>query len=168
MTIAINNNADHVAHEHCIHEQTNTRIRTNAHLQKHKHSYTDGTGVVAFYEPGLMNRKVFFAVLADNYQFVSATINDAVDNDNKTRDATENESNDMHARGGIEFDPGVLLTTTQGGSATVWLRRFHPSTRRAFRLTGGSTQRDAYLVRSFFLSARLSIECIRLHVALSA
>ncbi len=31
--------------------------------------YTDSAGVVAFYEPGLMNKRVFFAVASHGYEF---------------------------------------------------------------------------------------------------
>ena len=31
--------------------------------------YTDSHGVVAFHEPGLMNRRVFFAVKSHGYEF---------------------------------------------------------------------------------------------------
>ena len=31
--------------------------------------YTDSNGLIAFYEPGLMGRKVFFAVASPGYEF---------------------------------------------------------------------------------------------------
>jgi len=79
--------------------------------------YTDSNGIVAFDEPGLMNRKVFFFVKAHGYEYPK----------------------DM-------FDfRGVALDTKPGGHAQVKIKRVNIA-ERLYRITGGGIYRDSVLV----------------------
>jgi hypothetical protein len=82
--------------------------------------YSDSAGVVAFDEPGLVGRTVYFVVLTDGYEVIDTP-----------PDAPASE-------------PGVLLNTSAGGGATVRLRRTQHA-QRLFRLTGGGLYRDTLL-----------------------
>eukprot|EP00937_MAST-01D_sp_MAST-1D-sp2_P001444 g1444.t1 len=87
--------------------------------------YSDSGGVVAFDEPGLLGRAVYFVVLSDGYQVV-------VDPPGLARNEPGSE-------------PGVLLNTEAGGRARVLLRRVQPA-ERMYRLTGAGLYRDTLLV----------------------
>ena len=86
--------------------------------------WSDSAGIVAFDEPGMVGRSVFFLVRADGY----------INGDQMTCG---------YKRACAQ--PGVLLKTTPGGQATVWLNRTQPA-ERLFRLTGGGLYRDSVLV----------------------
>jgi hypothetical protein len=77
---------------------------------------TDSNGIVAFDEPGLFNRKVFFAVNSHGYE---------VD-----KDAIGHR--------------GKALEITEGGSAEIMIRRLNIA-RRLYRVTGGGIYRDSVL-----------------------
>ena len=83
--------------------------------------YSDSGGVVAFDEPGLLGKSVYFVVESDGYEVLESLP--------KTPSSSQ----------------GVLLNTTQGGQATVLLRRTQIA-ERLFRLTGGGLYRDTLLV----------------------
>jgi hypothetical protein len=78
--------------------------------------YTDSNGVVAFDEPGLMNRKVYFAIASHGYE---------VDKD------------------GFGFR-GKALEVKEGGSARIAIRRLNIA-RRIYRVTGAGIYRDSVL-----------------------
>src|SRR5207249_10127808 len=69
--------------------------------------YTDSNGLVAFHEPGLMNRKVWFGVSAHGYEFPPDAFG---------------------AR-------GVTLLTKPGGSAQLKIKRTNIA-ERLYRITG--------------------------------
>jgi len=79
--------------------------------------YTDSAGVVAFHEPGLMNRDVFFHVTSHGYEFPAD---------------------------GFGFR-GKALRTTPGGSARLKVRRKNVA-ERLYRITGQGIYRDTLLV----------------------
>ena len=79
--------------------------------------YTDSAGVVAFGEPGLMNRDVFFHVSSHGYEF---------------------------PKDGFGFR-GRRLRTTPGGSARLRIRRKNIA-ERLYRITGQGIYRDTVLV----------------------
>lgn len=79
--------------------------------------YTDSNGLVAFYEPGLMNRRVFFAVSSHGYEFPPDGF-------------------------GIR---GVVLETTAGGSARLKIKRINIA-ERLYRITGAGIYRDTVLL----------------------
>jgi hypothetical protein len=78
--------------------------------------YTDSNGIVAFDEPGLMNRKVFFSIAGHGYE---------VDKD------------DFGFR-------GKALDVKEGGSARIAIRRVNIA-RRIYRVTGAGIYRDSVL-----------------------
>ncbi len=78
--------------------------------------YTDSNGIVAFDEPGLMNRKVYFSIASHGYE---------VDKD------------------GFGFR-GKALEVKEGGSARVAIRRVNIA-RRIYRVTGAGIYRDSVL-----------------------
>ncbi len=78
--------------------------------------YTDSHGVVAFYEPGLMGRQVFFHVASHGYEF---------------------------PKDGFGF-AGKTLLTEPGGSATLRIRRINLA-ERLYRVTGAGVYRDTIL-----------------------
>jgi len=78
---------------------------------------TDSRGVVAFYEPGLMDRDVFFFVQSHGYEFATDGF-------------------------GIR---GTRLTITHGGSATLKIKRRNLA-ERLYRITGEGIYRDSVLV----------------------
>jgi hypothetical protein len=78
---------------------------------------TDSAGWIAFHEPGLMDREVFFAVEGPGYE---------------------------HAKDGFGIR-GVRLTTTPGKSATVKVMRTNIA-ERLYRVTGQGIYRDSELV----------------------
>jgi hypothetical protein len=77
---------------------------------------TDSNGIVAFDEPGLFNRKVFFTITSHGYE---------VDKD------------------GLGFR-GKALEVTAGGSADIVIRRLNVA-RRLYRVTGAGIYRDSVL-----------------------
>ena len=79
---------------------------------------TDSNGIVAFDEPGLFDRKVFFTITSHGYE---------VDKD------------------GFGFR-GKALDVTRGGSANIVIRRVNIA-RRLYRVTGGGIYRDSVLTR---------------------
>jgi hypothetical protein len=78
--------------------------------------FTDSNGIVAFDEPGLFNRKVFFSITSHGYE---------VDKD------------------GLGFR-GKALEVTEGGSADIVVRRLNIA-RRLYRVTGAGIYRDSVL-----------------------
>jgi hypothetical protein len=77
---------------------------------------TDSNGIVAFDEPGLFNRKVFFTITSDGYE---------VEKD------------------GFGYR-GKALEITEGGSADIVIRRLNVA-RRLYRVTGAGIYRDSVL-----------------------
>jgi len=78
--------------------------------------YTDSNGIVAFYEPGLMDRDVFFFVESHGYEF---------------------------PKDGFGFR-GVRLKTSPGGSAIIKIDRLNIA-ERLYRITGQGIYRDSVL-----------------------
>jgi len=78
---------------------------------------TDSSGVVAFHEPGLMGRRVFFHVKSHGYEF---------------------------PKDGFGYR-GKTLGVTPGGSATLRVRRINIA-ERLYRVTGAGIYRDSVLV----------------------
>lgn len=79
--------------------------------------YTDSAGLVAFSEPGLMDRKVFFAVSAQGYEF---------------------------AKDGFGIR-GVALVTKPGASVQLKIKRLNIA-QRLYRITGAGIYRDTVLL----------------------
>jgi hypothetical protein len=79
--------------------------------------YTDSNGLVAFYEPGLMNQKVWFGISAHGYEFPPDGF-------------------------GIR---GVSLQVKPGGSATIKIKRLNIA-ERLYRITGQGIYRDTVLL----------------------
>ena len=79
--------------------------------------WTDSAGVIAFHEPGLMNREVYFHVQGHGYTY--------------PKDFFGNR--------------GVRLTPTSGGSATVKMKRVNIA-ERLYRVTGQGIYRDTLLL----------------------
>ena len=79
--------------------------------------WTDSQGLVAFHEPGLMDREVFFHVRSDGYQFPAD---------------------------GFGYR-GKTLRTTPGGRAELRLRRTNVA-ERLYRVTGAGIYRDSVLL----------------------
>jgi len=78
--------------------------------------YTDSNGIVAYYEPGLMDREVFFFVESHGYEFPK-------------------DGFGMH---------GTRLKTTPGGNAIIKIDR-HNIAERLYRVTGQGIYRDSIL-----------------------
>jgi hypothetical protein len=78
--------------------------------------YTDSNGIVAFDEPGLFNRKVFFSIRSHGYEA---------------------------EKDGFGFRGSAFLIT-EGGSAQVVIRRINVA-RRLYRVTGAGIYRDSVL-----------------------
>src|ERR1043165_5532594 len=79
--------------------------------------FTDSNGIVAFAEPGLMNKDVFFHVSSHGYEF---------------------------PRDGFGYR-GKALRVTAGGEATLKIKRLNIA-ERLYRITGGGIYRDSVLV----------------------
>jgi hypothetical protein len=79
--------------------------------------YTDSAGVVAFYEPGLMNSRVYFSVTSHGYEY---------------------------AKDGFGY-PGARLQVKAGGSTVLKIRRVNIA-ERLYRMTGAGIYRDTVLV----------------------
>ncbi|MHC4605012.1 MAG: hypothetical protein ACYS6W_16980 [Planctomycetota bacterium] len=78
--------------------------------------FTDSNGIVAFYEPGLMDREVFFFVESHGYEF---------------------------PKDGFGFR-GTRLKTSRGGSAVIKIERLNIA-ERLYRITGQGIYRDSIL-----------------------
>ncbi|MHC4399883.1 MAG: hypothetical protein ACYTG0_09405 [Planctomycetota bacterium] len=79
--------------------------------------YTDSNGLVALYEPGLTNHRVFFHVASHGYEF---------------------------PEDGFGYR-GKALQVTEGGSATLAVKRINVA-ERLYRVTGAGIYRDSLLV----------------------
>jgi hypothetical protein len=79
--------------------------------------YTDSGGWIAFFEPGLMNRKVWFGVASHGYEF---------------------------PRDGFGIT-GVALNTTPGATAQIKIKRLNIA-ERLYRITGQGIYRDTVLL----------------------
>jgi hypothetical protein len=79
--------------------------------------YTDSNGLIAFHEPGLMDKKVWFGVSAHGYEFPPDGF-------------------------GIH---GVSLQTTPGASAKLKIKRLNIA-ERLYRITGYGIYRDTVLL----------------------
>jgi hypothetical protein len=79
--------------------------------------YTDSGGLVAFYEPGLMGRRVFFGVSSHGYEFPPDGF-------------------------GIR---GIILEAKPGGSAQLKIKRINIA-ERLYRITGQGIYRDTVLL----------------------
>jgi hypothetical protein len=79
--------------------------------------FTDSAGFVAFYEPGMMEKKVFFTVTSHGYEYPA-------------------DGFGMH---------GVALDVKPGGSATIKIHR-HNIAERLYRITGEGIYRDSVLL----------------------
>jgi hypothetical protein len=88
-------------------------LRTTASVD----CYTDSAGVIAFHEPGLMNKRVFFSVTSHGYEFKPDGF-------------------------GIR---GVVLETKPGGTAKIELHRINIA-ERLYRITGAGIYRDSVLL----------------------
>jgi len=81
--------------------------------------FTDSNGIVAYYEPGLMDREVFFFVESHGYEFPK-------------------DGFGMH---------GTTLKTSPGGSAVIKIDRLNIA-ERLYRVTGQGIYRDSILTGS--------------------
>ncbi|MGC1105027.1 MAG: hypothetical protein WA876_00675 [Candidatus Acidiferrales bacterium] len=79
--------------------------------------YTDSNGIVAFYEPGLMNQIVYFNIKSDGYTFPEDTFGNL----------------------------GVALNVIPGGHAEIKITRTSIA-ERLYRITGEGIYRDSVLV----------------------
>jgi hypothetical protein len=79
--------------------------------------YTDSSGLIAFHEPGLMEKRVFFAVSAHGYEF---------------------------AKDGFGIR-GVALEVKSGGTAKLKIKRVNLA-ERLYRITGQGIYRDTVLL----------------------
>lgn len=79
--------------------------------------YTDSNGIAAFYEPGLMHRRVFFFIKSPGYRY---------------------------PKDGFGFR-GISLRIHPGGHATVRMQRVEIA-QRLYRITGAGIYRDSLLV----------------------
>jgi hypothetical protein len=79
--------------------------------------YTDSAGLVAFYEPGLMGRRIFFGVASHGYEFRPDGF-------------------------GIR---GIVLEAKPGGSAQLKIKRINIA-ERLYRITGQGIYRDTVLL----------------------
>ncbi|WZO98253.1 hypothetical protein EP7_005313 [Isosphaeraceae bacterium EP7] len=79
--------------------------------------YTDSAGLIAFHEPGLMGRRVYFGVSAHGYEF---------------------------AKDGFGIR-GVVLETKPGGAARLTLKRLNVA-ERLYRITGQGVYRETVLL----------------------
>jgi len=131
--------------------------------------WTDSAGYAAFFEPGMMGQPVFFGVLSDGYAFdveknaeffhrhPRARISHHHQHRRTPRTATGiDEPPSLSTANALgvpscappdpsdPFDVGVLLNTSTGGRATVFVTRCQPA-ERFYRLTGGGLYRDMVL-----------------------
>ena len=78
---------------------------------------TDSAGMIAFFEPGLMDQEVYFGVKSHGYEF---------------------------ARDGFGFR-GKRIVTTPGGKTVLKIKRLNIA-ERLYRMTGGGIYRDSVLL----------------------
>ena len=83
----------------------------------HVSHITDSNGLIAFYEPGLMNQRVFFYVRSDGYEY---------------------------PKDGFGFR-GVALQTDENTAAEIKIRRLNLA-ERLYRITGAGIYRDSLLL----------------------
>ncbi len=83
----------------------------------HVRYYTDSNGIIAFYEPALIEKDVFFYVKSHGYEFTEK----------------------------LDGDSGKILKVTRGGSAVLKIKRLNIA-ERLYRLTGEGIYRDSVLV----------------------
>ena len=83
----------------------------------HLRFYTDSNGTVAFHEPGLMDRQIFFHINSHGYEY---------------------------PKDGFGYR-GVRLKTTQGSEAVLKLKRLNIA-ERLYRVTGAGIYRDSRLL----------------------
>lgn len=100
--------------------------------------YTDSGGVVAFYEPGLMNRDVFFYVKSHGYELPPdrAFIKAVCQKHNMEVPPDEQLGDFLH---------GTMLRTTSSGIARLQNHRQNIA-ERLYRITGAGIYRDTLLV----------------------
>jgi hypothetical protein len=79
--------------------------------------YTDSNGIIAFYEPALIEKDVFFYVKSHGYEFTEK----------------------------LDEEVGKILKVTRGGSAVLQIRRLNIA-ERLYRITGEGIYRDSVLV----------------------
>ena len=79
--------------------------------------YTDSNGIIAFFEPALMDREVFFYVKSHGYEFAEK----------------------------LDEDVGKILKVTRGGIAVLKIKRLNVA-ERLYRVTGEGIYRDSVLV----------------------
>ena len=79
--------------------------------------YTDSNGIVAFYEPGLMNQSVWFSVQSHGYEYPQDFLGSR----------------------------GTTLQISPGGTAVLKIKRLNVA-ERLYRLTGEGIYRDSVLV----------------------
>src|SRR4051794_5093287 len=102
----------------CVDDQTGRGVPMVELMTTSSVTYeTDSNGLVAFFEPGLMNQKVFFSVASHGYE--------------SPKDGF-----------GIA---GVVLETTPGATATIKLKRINIA-ERLYRITGAGIYRDTVLL----------------------
>ena len=88
------------------------QLRTTSNIRY----YTDSSGIVAFHEPGLMDREVFFYVESHGYEF---------------------------PKDGLGFR-GTILRTSPGGSEIIQIDRLNIA-ERLYRVTGQGIYRDSMM-----------------------
>ena len=94
----------------------------------HLRFYTDSNGTVAFHEPGLMDRQIFFHINSHGYEY---------------------------PKDGFGYR-GVRLKTTQGSEAVLKLKRLNIA-ERLYRVTGAGIYRDSRLLgRSLKLADKVN------------
>lgn len=79
--------------------------------------YTDSNGIIAFYEPGLMDQEVYFHIRSHGYEYPA--------------DGFKNR--------------GKTLKVTRGGGAVINIKRINIA-ERLYRITGQGIYRDSILV----------------------
>lgn len=84
----------------------------------HLHPVTDNNGIIAFYEPGLMGREVYFHIRSHGYEYPAD---------------------------GFGYR-GVRLKPIPGGKVTISLKRNNIA-ERLYRITGAGLYRDSILVK---------------------
>jgi hypothetical protein len=90
-------------------------------LESHNYTYTDSAGVVAFYEPGLMNRTNGFTFISHGYELDGGITHPLWDT------------------------KAVLLDSTAGTTATVEMNRINIA-QRLYRCSGYGVYRDSVLL----------------------
>jgi hypothetical protein len=88
-------------------------LRTTSHVRY----YTDSNGIIAIFEPSLMERDVFFYVRSHGYEFTEK----------------------------FDEEVGKILKVTRGGSVILKIKRLNVA-ERLYRITGEGIYRDSVLV----------------------